>query len=176
MYRVDGVFFALFRLTLYFRFVAATVRMCWCSLQLALSRPMHNTTWIHHWLWHLIAILKWLCSCSYVRICFICRFWLCNSGFYYKRYYFFLYNRYDDDDYDEHSDIPHRRRGAVALDFSLNAHTFIAGIIMMWVQQSSIYTYMYDFINITQEITIIHMAAAKFRFHSFRPRKLKKKK
>lgn len=50
------------------------VRMCWCSLQLALSKLMHNDSRIHHWLWHLIAFFAkaGLCSCSYVyRTCFM---------------------------------------------------------------------------------------------------------
>lgn len=47
------------------------VRMCWCSLQLALSKLMHNDSRIHHWLWHLIAFLQKLLYVA-VLMCILC--------------------------------------------------------------------------------------------------------
>lgn len=71
---------------------AATVLLplCWCSLQLALSKLMHNdlnsslTVAFN-------CISKWLCSCSYVLR--ISSFGLCNSSFIANEFFFasFLY-------------------------------------------------------------------------------------
>ena len=145
-----------------------------------------TATWIHHWLWHLIAILKCcLCSCSYtyvhasidyaILVCVCCAFF---SYFFYsfRSLQTILYNRYHLNDNDE---VRHSLVARIRLYFECIRIVWLSATVFDF---GSLAANMFDFIKYytrdnysikTQSYTHKHTVAAKFRFHSFRPRKLK---